>query len=69
MRYSITYKPRTEIHGISPTTASLETAAAAWTFIERIEASDEIVTKILDAKGQSLDKKQLQALARDEVDG
>jgi hypothetical protein len=69
MPYSITYKPRTEIHGIGPTTASLETAAAAWAFIQHLEASDDIVTMIRDPKGQLLDKKQLQAPARDEVNG
>jgi hypothetical protein len=62
--YSITYKPRTEIHGIGPTTASLGTAAAAWAFIQHLEASDEIVTTIRGTNGQVLDKRQLQELAR-----
>jgi hypothetical protein len=68
MPYSIAYKPKKKISGISPTTAFLATAAAAWAFLQRIEASDEIVTTIYDSKGaQFLDRYQLQALARDEA--
>jgi hypothetical protein len=67
MRYSIDYEPRTKIHGIGPTTASPETATAAWAFVQHLEASDEIVTAIRDTKGQQLDKNQLQALATDEA--
>ena len=49
-------KPKREIHGISPTTASLETVAATWAFLQHIEASNEIVTTIYDGKEQFLDK-------------
>jgi len=69
MRYSITYTPKKEIHGISPTTAHLETAVSAWAFIQHLEASDDIVTTIRDAEAQLLDKDQLQALARHDMDG
>ena len=65
MPYSITHKPKRDIHGISPTMASLETVAATWAFLQHIEASNEIVTTIYDGKEQFLDKNQLQARARD----
>ena len=66
MPYTITYQPINRIAGVTPGTATRDTAASAWMLVQQLHASDE-KTEIKDPAGCAISWEELRDRAAREA--